>query len=113
MAGGCGEGDPRSILGKVRDNLGGIAFLGAFVIAPIGIGSLYGIYGSRGERTELTFNYRGKNASIVRKDLRFAPDQFEIRIGNGNVSILEGSILADDGRTISVGKNVPNYRVRP
>jgi signal peptidase I len=71
-------------------------------------------YGTRGDSNVYSFEYRGKPAVIIERDVRWGPNQNFLRLGDGE-EISKGTIVTDDGKKIYVdSENIlsPRYTIR-
>lgn len=63
------------------------------------LSSLEGWFGCRGEEKIYPFKYKNQEAAIMKKDMRFAKDQYYIAMGNDK---LTGRLITDNGKGINV-----------
>ena len=86
-------------MGKLENSLWKAGFIGYVGALFLFIGSTQGWFGYRGENNVYSFKYKGEPARVIRKDMRFAKDKYEIVIGKDR---LVGTLVSDDGKEISV-----------
>lgn len=58
-------------------------------------------FGVRGQRDMYTFSFGGQPSALVEENVRFGPDRYYVRLGDGNI-INKGTIRTDDGKEVSV-----------
>ena len=71
----------------------------------LGIASVCGCYGVRGQKDIYSFEYRGQPAAIVEQDVRWGPNVMFIRLREGE-RFEKGTLLTDDGKKISINENI-------